>query len=340
MTDLKTTNRLLLIIVIPIVFYVLKTLDFIFVPLVLSMFIALLFLPMMRWLKKRKTPKGIAILTVLLILSGSIALGAVVVKLSSQEILAADSGFFEKAETKITNAVVSIEGFFGIERSTDATIIKHYFQGGDSLKNFGSTFKTVTSVISMLLMTLFFLVLLLSDSVDLEKIMNRTIFKRRRDSIKAFAKIEDDIVKFAKVKFLLSLFTGIGFGLACWSFGVSFPIFWGLFAFLINFIQMIGSVISVVLLTIFALVEIDSSGTLLFFVLTITAVQVVFGGILEPILMGKTFSLNIVTVLIMLMFWGFIWGVPGLILSIPITVFVKIVMEQFPKTKEIANWMQ
>jgi predicted PurR-regulated permease PerM len=132
------------------------------------------------------------------------------------------------------------------------------------------------------------------------------------------------------------LFTGIGFGLACLFFGVSFPIFWGLFAFVINFVQMIGSIVSVVLLSLFAFVELDPTGTLLFFILTILAVQVVMGGVLEPIFMGKTFSINIIVVLIMLMLWGYIWGIPGLIMSIPITVFAKIIFEQFPETRNIA----
>lgn len=102
---------------------------------------------------------------------------------------------------------------------------------------------------------------------------------------------------------------------------------------------MVGSVISVVLLSLFAFVELDPSGTLIFFILTITAVQILMGGALEPIFMGKTFSLNVVTVLIMLMLWGYIWGIPGLIMSIPITVFIKIILEQFPRTEVIANLM-
>ncbi|MFT5185748.1 MAG: AI-2 transport protein TqsA, partial [Flavobacteriales bacterium] len=158
-------------------------------------------------------------------------------------------------------------------------------------------------------------------------------------SVKTFRRIEKDIIKFIWVKFVISLFTGIGFTLACLFFDVSFPVFWGLFAFLINFVQMVGSIISVIMLTLFSLVELDPSGTLLAFVLVISGVQVLMGALLEPILLGKTFSINVVTVLVMLMLWGFIWGVPGLIMAIPITVFVKIVLEQFPKTKVIAGLM-
>jgi len=102
---------------------------------------------------------------------------------------------------------------------------------------------------------------------------------------------------------------------------------------------MVGSVISVLLLAVFAFVELDYNTTLLFFVLTISAVQAVMGGILEPIFLGKTFSINVITVLIMLMFWGFLWGVPGLIMSIPITVFLKITFEQFDRTRGIAVLM-
>jgi predicted PurR-regulated permease PerM len=100
---------------------------------------------------------------------------------------------------------------------------------------------------------------------------------------------------------------------------------------------MVGSFISVILLSIFAFVELDPTSTLVFFILSISMVQVLFGAILEPIFMGKSFSINIIAVLVMLMFWGFLWGIPGLIMAIPITVFIKIILEQFESTKIIAS---
>ena len=62
-----------------------------------------------------------------------------------------------------------------------------------------------------------------------------------------------------------------------------------------------------------------------------------FGAILEPIFMGKSFSINVIAVLVMLMFWGFLWGIPGLIMAIPITVFFKIILEQFSGTEVIVS---
>jgi len=72
-------------------------------------------------------------------------------------------------------------------------------------------------------------------------------------------------------------------------------------------------------------------------VISITGVQVLFGSILEPIFMGKSFSINIITVLVMLMLWGYIWGVPGLIMAIPLPFLSRLILEQFPQTKTIAS---
>ena len=155
--------------------------------------------------------------------------------------------------------------------------------------------------------------------------------------MRAFIKIEKDLITFIKVKFLVSFLTGLGTGLACYFFDVSFAIFWGLFAFVINFVQMVGSFVCVIVLSLFAFIELETSSFLLFFVLTITGVQILFGAILEPIFMGKSFSINIIAVLVMLMFWGFLWGIPGLIMAIPITVFLKVIFEQFPATKKISD---
>jgi len=339
MRDLKTTNTLLLIIVLPIVFYVLKILSFIFVPLILSMFIALLFLPLMRWLKKKKVPKPIAVFIVIIIIGGVLRIGGKLIQISSAEILSSKESFFEKAIVKLEVLLTSTEEFFGIKYVEGENVLTHFFQKDNAVQNFGSTLDFIGSTLSMTLMTAFFVVLWLGESVNFHKVLNSTILKQKYASVKAFIKIENDIIKFMKVKFLVSLGTGIGIGLACYFFDVSFLVFWGLFAFLINFVQMIGSFISVILLAIFAFVELDPTSILFFFIVTITAVQVLFGGILEPVFMGKSFSINIITVLVMLMFWGYIWGVPGLIMAIPITVFLKIIFDQFPKTRIIAQLM-
>ncbi|MGG5487978.1 AI-2E family transporter [Gaetbulibacter sp. PBL-D1] len=329
----RTTNLLLLIIVIPLVFYLLKILSFIFIPLIFSMFIALLFLPLMRWLGKRKVPKWISIVLVILLIFIGLKVGAELIKLSSKQIMASNTEFFDKAEVKLADAKLYLEETFGIVFQNDKNMISGFFEKD----NIGTTFDFLRKFLTMILMTAFFVVLWLAESINVHNVLNNTILKQKHASVKAFMKIEKDLITFIKVKFFVSLLTGIGTGLACLFFDVSFPIFWGLFAFVINFVQMVGSFISVILLSIFAFVELDPTSTLFFFIVSITGVQVLFGAILEPIFMGKSFSINIITVLVMLMLWGYIWGIPGLIMAIPITVFIKIILEQFPNTKKIAN---
>ncbi|WP_339711694.1 AI-2E family transporter [uncultured Kriegella sp.] len=337
MNNLRTTNRLLLIIVIPLVFYLLKILSFILVPLVFSMFIALLFLPLMRWLRKKRLSQGLSIFIVILIIIGALKIGGELVQLSSREIRATDEVFLEKAETKLETLLISLETVFGIPYAEDEPVLNHFIDRDYVMQNFGSTLGFIGNFLTMILMTAFFVILWLAESINVQKLLNSTILKQKHASVKTFMKIEKDLITFIKVKFLVSLGTGIGIGLACYFFGVSFPIFWGLFAFVINFVQMIGSFISVIMTSIFAFVELDTTGHLLFFILIITGVQILFGSILEPILMGKSFSINIITVLVMLMLWGFIWGIPGLIMAIPLTVFLKIILEQFPQTQLIAR---
>lgn len=341
--ELLAIKKLLLIIVVPLVMYLLSVLSIIFIPLTFALFAALLFSPLMRWFKRKGVPNFIGVIVVLLIVTTGFKGAYEMVQLTGKELASADEDFRNKFNERLNDVVTPVVDFMGIHPGEEETNLQALLNNekisANLFGNVGNSLNMVKNFVSMLLMTLFFMVLLLAGSVNMQKVMQLLIFKQLYASVKTFRQIEKDIFKFIVVKFLLSLFTGIGFSLACYAFDVSFPIFWGVFAFLINFIQMIGSVISVVVLTLFAFVELNVSGTLLFFIIVITGVQAFFGGILEPILMGKSFSINTVTVLIMLALWGFIWGIPGLILSIPLTALIKKIMEKFPGTAVYARIM-
>jgi predicted PurR-regulated permease PerM len=297
------------------------------------MFIALLFLPLMRWLGKRNVPKFVSVIIVVLLIAGVLKIGIELVQLSSRQIMSADASFFDNAEEKLTNMMFYLEDTFGLTFQHDKNLLAQFIHK----ENIVPTFDFIRKFLTMTLMTAFFIVLWLAESINMHKVLNNTILKQKHTSVKTFMKIEKELNTFIKVKIVVSLLTGVGTALACIFFDVSFPIFWGLFAFVINFVQLVGSFITVILLSLFAFVELDPTSTLLFFILSITGVQIVFGAIIEPVFMGKSFSINIITVLVMLMFWGFLWGIPGLIMAIPITVFIKIILEQFSSTKKLAN---
>ncbi|MDP5081457.1 MAG: AI-2E family transporter, partial [Winogradskyella sp.] len=225
----RTTNILLLIIVVPLVFYLLKILSFIFIPLIFSMFIALLFLPLMRWLGRRNIPKFVSIVIVLLLVAGGLKIGFELIQLSTRQVLASNTEFFSKAEVKLADLKTYLFDSFGIEIENDKNILGQFFQK----ENLGSTIGFLNSFLTSLLMTVFFVVLWLAESINVHKLLNNTLLKRKYTSVKAFMKIENDLIKFIKVKFLVSALTGIFTGLMCVFFDVSFPIFWGLFAFAI-----------------------------------------------------------------------------------------------------------
>ena len=132
----RTTNILLLIIVIPLVFYLLKVLSFIFIPLIFSMFIALLFLPLMRQLGRKKVPKFLSILVVLLLVTVGVYLGIELIQLSSREILATKSEFIPKAEEKIADLKGYLSNSFGIEFEQDKGFLAEFFEK----ENLGTTF--------------------------------------------------------------------------------------------------------------------------------------------------------------------------------------------------------
>jgi len=297
------------------------------------MFIASLFLPFMRGLTKYKVPRFLSIIIILLLIVGSFIGVVELIQLSIQQILTSDSQFSEKAEMKLYDGARYLKDNFGVTFQKEQNLVSQFFEKD----NLGSLVSYLRKFLTTILMTMFFVVLWLAESINIHKLLNKTLLKKKHTSIKTFIKIENNLNTFIKVKFLVSFLTGIGTGLGCFYFDISFPIFWGLFAFIINFIQMVGSFITVIMLSMIAFVELSATGTLLFFIITISGVQVLFGAILEPVFMGKSFSINVIAVLVMLMFWGFLWGIPGLIMAIPITVFFKIILEQFSGTEVIAS---
>jgi len=337
------TNKLLIILVVPVVFYILKLLSFIFVPLVSALLISLLFMPLIRWSFKMKIPKWITMTFIILFLSflvyGSISL----VMLSSKEILSIEKNYWQEVIAEINDLLIPIIKGLGIEyiaeQNTVSLLLNSDELANNVYENLGKVLSFLQNTLGMILMALFFIILLLAGSINVQKLMENTLFEKKLTSIRTFMIIEKSIVKFLIVKFLISIATGLSFSIACYFFDVKFPILWGLLAFGLNFIQMFGSIFITAALSIFSFAQIDHTGTLVAFIFILIGIQILFGSILEPIFMGQAFSINTITIIVMLMFWGFLWGIPGLILAVPITVTVKTILEQFPRTQVISKIM-
>jgi len=115
-------------------------------------------------------------------------------------------------------------------------------------------------------------------------------------------------------------------GLWCWILGVDFPVLWGLLAFLFNFIPNIGSILAAVPPVLLALVQFGIGRTLAV-AGGYVAVNMVVGNVIEPMVFGRKLGLSNLVVFLSLVFWGWIWGPVGMLLSVPLTMVVKLALE-------------
>lgn len=337
-------RRLLLVIAIPVILYVFHILSAIFIPLFFGFFSALLFAPILRWFIARKLPKFIGVIFIFMLV-GLMCLGVYqIFLLVGSELSAVDTNFIDKMNTRFIEITNPITAYFGIDFSNLHNSVLNFLQNDEIVKKlFGNLtlgIGILSKIITTIALSLFFMLLLLIDSVNIQEVFQVFLYKNdKATSRKAYLDTEKVIFKFILVKTFISLLTGFGFTLLCYIFDVSFPIFWGVAAFFLNFIQFVGPILSIVAIAIFGVIELNLSGTLILFIILSIAVHVLTGGITEPILMGKSFSINTVTILIMFALWGIIWGIPGMILSIPITVLFKMVLEKNPGMYKYAKLM-
>lgn len=137
-----------------------------------------------------------------------------------------------------------------------------------------------------------------------------------------------EIVHYMSIKFFISLATGILVSLTALFFRLDFAIMWGVLAFIMNFIPTFGSIISVGLTSLFALIQFyPSPFPIVMIVLLLIAINLVLGNILEPRIEGKNLGISPFIILVSLTFWGWMWGFVGMILAVPLMVTIKIICE-------------
>jgi AI-2 transport protein TqsA len=149
-------------------------------------------------------------------------------------------------------------------------------------------------------------------------------------------KINSSIVGYFRVQVLASLMAGIGATLIMYATNTSFPVLWGLLNFFGNFIPYLGSIVGYSVPVVFGFLDHDGGpepyiAAALMLVLHLTLAYVVV-----PFMTGKAVGLSPLVILISLAFWGLCWGVPGMILAIPLTVIVKIIFDNIPFTQPLA----
>jgi AI-2 transport protein TqsA len=156
------------------------------------------------------------------------------------------------------------------------------------------------------------------------------------DARKILSRISDDIQKYISIKVFTSTLTGLtSYGLLLF-LGVDFPAVWGLLIFLLNFIPTVGSIIATIFPALIALAQADGYTLFIIVLAGIGAVQVLIGNILEPRMMGNSFNLSPIVILLNLALWGTIWGIIGMFLCVPFLIIITIILSHFPQTRALA----
>jgi len=187
------------------------------------------------------------------------------------------------------------------------------------------------------LIALYVLFLLIEESIFSAKL--KAIFPEsdrfeRVDGI--VRKIENAVTDYIGLKTLVSLITGTLSYIVLLILGVDSPVFWAFLIFLLNFIPTIGSLIATLFPAIYALLQFGELTPFVLVLVLVGLVQIIVGNILEPKIMGNALNISSLVAILSLSFWGWLWGITGMILSIPITVMIVIVFAQFPGTRPIA----
>ena len=195
------------------------------------------------------------------------------------------------------------------------------------------TVRFTASAVSSLLVVFLILVFMLFEAAT---------FRRKARTLLAsdaarerFSRMAHEIQRYIGIKTAVSAATGLLIGVWVGVLGVDFAIFWGLVAFVLNFIPNLGSIIAAVPTTLLAMVQIGV-GRALLVALGYLIVNMVIGNFIEPHLMGRRLGLSTLVVVLSLVFWGWVWGPIGMLLSVPLTMVVKIMLENTEEFRWVA----
>lgn len=149
-------------------------------------------------------------------------------------------------------------------------------------------------------------------------------------------RVTSDFQRYIVVRTAIGLLNGVLAGLAAWLIGLDFAFTWGLVTFLFNYIPTLGSVVAVVFPVLFALVQFSGWEKPLLTLVALGGVQTVLGMIVDPLIEGKYLGPSPLVVLLSVAFWGWLWGIPGAFIGVPLTILVIVTCQQFDRTRWIA----
>ncbi|WP_070136944.1 AI-2E family transporter [Crocinitomix algicola] len=192
---------------------------------------------------------------------------------------------------------------------------------------FGSTF----------MIALYLIFILLEESIFNKKILTLSKNQAHRLELEnTLNKIGNSISRYIALKTFVSILTGTFSYIVLLIIGVDSALFWAFLIFVLNFIPTIGSLIGTIFPALMALLQFGSINDAILVLVCVGTIQVIIGNIVEPKIMGNSLNVSALVVILALSLWGAIWGITGMVLSVPITVILVILFEQFDSTRKVA----
>lgn len=150
------------------------------------------------------------------------------------------------------------------------------------------------------------------------------------------SQIEHSIGNYIGLKTMVSLMTGIVSYIALAIIDIDSPLFWAFLIFILNFIPTVGSMVATLFPATFCLLQFGGFQEALLVLGIVGAIQLLVGNLIEPKIMGSSLNISPLLAIFALSFWGVLWGITGMIISVPVTVIIVIILSHFDKTKAIA----
>lgn len=300
----------------------LKAAGSLLVPVLAAALLAVLCMPLMRWMRRRGLPSALGLVLVVLGLFGLSAGLTGVLAGSIRTLTRSLPTYQERLDELLVRWAASAERF-GV--TFDPKTLEEHVDTSSLVRLAGQIAEGALATLSQVLVILLITAFILLEANGFAAKLRRALGDPRTD-LSGYERVAGQVYDYVAIKTLVSLLTGVLAGLLTWILGVDFPVLWGLLAFLFNFVPNIGSILAAIPPVLLALVLKGGFDALLVgagYVLINMAV----GNVLEPRIMGRRLGLSPLVVLLSLIFWGWIFGPVGMILSLPMTMVVKILLE-------------
>lgn len=292
-------------------------------PLMIALFVALISLPLLNFLRARKIPIGISVMATLfadgVILATPLYVVGRSLKAFTREVPRYQerlNALFREALTWISERGVEVPSDFGDQ----------VFDPGLAIDTVRQTLQGTASALSNLVLIILTVSFILLEAAGFPQKLVRA-FGEEAKSSERFETIKQEVQRYLAIKTIVSILTGIIVAIGLAIIGVDFPVLWGLLAFALNYIPSLGSILAAIPPVLLALVQFDSPIRALIVVILFVLINVVLGSLVEPHFLGKSLGLSTLVVFLSLVFWGWVLGPVGMLLSVPLTMLVKIMLE-------------